>query len=97
MAIPISGTLESAGKFPLVNAADVLMPDNSRLSEVDFSGGGGSATKTPTSIDLTRYATDGVIVEHYADGSTVTHTMEFNAVGKPIKITSGDTEITLTW
>ncbi len=44
MAIPISGTLESAGKFPLVNAADVLMPDNSRLSEVSLGGGSGGGS-----------------------------------------------------
>ena len=42
MAIPISGTLESAGKFPLVRAEDVVMPDDTRLSEVEFGGGGGS-------------------------------------------------------
>lgn len=98
MAIELIGKIKpkNNGTFAMVDASDVEMPDGKRLSEVEF-GGGGSATKTPTSIDLTRYATDGVIVEHYADGSTVTHTMEFNAVGKPIKITSGDTEITLTW
>ena len=40
MAIAISGTLESAGKFPLAFAKDVEMPDGTRLSEVALGGGG---------------------------------------------------------
>lgn len=83
------------GTFAMVDASDVEMPDGKRLSEVEI-GGGGSVTKTPTSIDLTNYASSGEIVEHYADGSTVTHTITFED-GKPTKIQSGDTEIDLTW
>lgn len=80
--------------FPLVDAVDVEMPDGTRLSDAVLGGGD---TKSPVSIDLTQYSSNGVIVEHYADGSTLTNTVEFNADGKPIKVTSGDNEVTLEW
>lgn len=49
-------------------------------------------------VDMTNYKTNGTIVETYADGSTITYTMEFNAEGKPVKITdsNGNTTV-LTW
>lgn len=42
MALRIYSTIETDGPYPAVNAADVLMPDGKRLSEVEFGGGGGS-------------------------------------------------------
>lgn len=42
MALRIYSTIETDGPYPAVNAADVEMPDGKRLSEVDFSGGGGN-------------------------------------------------------
>jgi hypothetical protein len=42
--------------------------------------------------------TSGTIVETYADGTTKTTTLEFDASGNPIKITGGDGNVTtLTW
>lgn len=38
MGLKLYDTLTPAGEFPLVNAADVAMPDGKRLSEVNFSG-----------------------------------------------------------
>jgi hypothetical protein len=96
MALKVYATFEPDGTFPAIFAKDVEMPDGKRLSEVEF-GGGGSVTNTPTNIDLTRYATDGVIVEHYADESTVTHAIEFNADGKPVKVTTNGVTTTLEW
>jgi hypothetical protein len=52
--------------------------------------------KRPTRIDLSRYSTEGVIVEHYADESTVTHTVEFSN-GKPVSVTTNGVTTTLEW
>lgn len=129
MAIELIGKIKpkNNGSFAMVDAADVEMPDGTRLSEAALGGGadprvdalietvgavfdengkvkeeylpdisGGS--KVATHVDLTRYASEGVIVEHYADGTTLTHTMEFDGSGNPIKITDSDgKEVTLTW
>ena len=58
----------------------------------------GDAPKTPTEVDLSGFESEGIIVETYADGSSLTHTFEFDANGKPTKITDSDgNEITLTW
>lgn len=52
----------------------------------------------PVSIDLSGLDTNGTIVETYADGTTKTTTLEFDASGNPIKITDGDGNVTtLTW
>ena len=53
--------------------------------------------KKPESIDLTQYASNGIITENHADGSTVTHTVEFNAEGKPVSVTTNGVTTTLTW
>lgn len=55
-------------------------------------------TTPATSIDLSTLDTDGKIKETYADGTTKTTTMEFDADGNPVKITDGDgNETVLTW
>ena len=52
----------------------------------------------PTSVDLSAYESSGTIVETYADGTTKTTSIEFDADGNPIKITDGDGNVTeLTW
>ena len=54
--------------------------------------------RVATSVDLTNYESNGVIVETYSDGSTKTYTMEFNSDGKPTKVTDSDGNVTvLTW
>jgi hypothetical protein len=54
--------------------------------------------KKPASINLTNYASNGTIVEQYADGSTFTYTVTFNADGKPVKVTDSDGNVTtMTW
>ena len=53
--------------------------------------------KVAVSVDLSQFES-GVITETYADGSTLTYTMEFDADGNPIKITDSNGNITvLTW
>jgi hypothetical protein len=53
---------------------------------------------SPTSIDLSAYESEGRIVETFADGSTLTTTLEFNSDGKPTKITDSNGNVTtLTW
>lgn len=57
-----------------------------------------NANKPAPAVDLTAFESDGIIVETYADGSTVTTTMERNAEGKVTKITdSNGNETVLTW
>ena len=52
----------------------------------------------PVSIDLSNFESEGKIVETFADGSTETTVMEFDADGKPTKITDGNGKVTvLTW
>lgn len=54
--------------------------------------------KATVSVDLSQFESDGIITETYADGSTLTYTMEFDANGNPIKITDSNGNITvLTW
>lgn len=54
--------------------------------------------KPATSIDLSGFESDGKIVETFADGSPSTTVMEFDANGKPTKITDGNGNVTvLTW
>ena len=54
--------------------------------------------KVATSIDLSAYESNGQIVETYEDGSTKTTTVEFDAIGNPIKITDAKGNVTvLTW
>lgn len=51
-----------------------------------------------TSIDLSAFESNGQIAETYADGTTKTTTVEFDASGNPTKITDGDGNVTtLTW
>lgn len=49
-------------------------------------------------IDMSGFESEGKIVETFADGSTETTVMEFDAEGKPTKITDGNGNVTvLTW
>lgn len=57
----------------------------------DISG----IVKPATAVDLTAFESDGIIVETYADGSTVTTTMERNAEGKITKITDSNGNVTV--
>lgn len=53
---------------------------------------------SPTSIDLSGFENEGKIVETFADGTSKTTTVEFDADGNPVKITDGNGNITtLTW
>jgi hypothetical protein len=50
------------------------------------------------SVNLSGFESNGKIVETYADGSVVTTVMEFDANGKPTKITDSNGNVTvLTW
>lgn len=59
------------------------------------SGGSGSGGGVPAaSVDLTNFETNGTIVETYADGSTITYTMEFDEDKNPVKITDSNGNVT---
>lgn len=52
----------------------------------------------PDSIDMRAFATEGKIVETYADGIKRVTMMEFDGAGNPIKITDADGNVTtLVW
>ena len=76
----------------LIAMAGNMFDENGKISEELLP-----EEKKPETIDLTQYASNGIIVENHADGSTVTHTVEFNADGKPVKVTTNGVTTTLTW
>jgi hypothetical protein len=77
---------------------DFAADTDNRLTKLENETPGGSGSTPPTSIDLSTLDTDGKIKETYADGTTKTTTMEFDADGNPVKITDGDgNETVLTW
>ena len=54
--------------------------------------------KEAAEVDLSGYEANGVVVENYADGSSLTHTFEFDADGRPTKRTdSNGGETIFTW
>lgn len=85
------------------DATEALQAINAKQQQTDEALGEiteqlGQADPVPVSIDLSALETEGKIVETYADGSTKTSTMEFDADGNPTKITDGDGNVTtLTW
>lgn len=63
-----------------------------------ITGDIGKLKRSPTSVDLSAFETQGLIVETYADGSEITYQMEFDSEGRPIKVTdSNGNETVLTW
>ena len=80
--------------FPLLDAADVLMPDGKRLDKAFEEVG---EKKTAVGIDLSGYE-NGTIVETYEDGSTLTYHLTFDEEGRPTKIEdSSGNETVITW
>ena len=60
------------------------LPDNSKADAV--------------AVDFSRYESAGIIVETYADGSTLTHNFEFDAEGRPTRRTDSAGGVqTFTW
>lgn len=54
--------------------------------------------KEAAEVDFTGYEANGVVVENYADGSSLTHTFEFDADGRPTKRTDSNGGKTIfTW
>lgn len=87
------------GYIPAADLLVIMTADDSDAHTIRiYQKIAASALETPTAVDLTQFESNGVIVETYADGSTKTTTMEFDADGNPIKITDGDgNETVLTW
>lgn len=57
-----------------------------------------SKSSVATAVDLSSFDSNGTIVETFADGSSKTTTVEFDASGNPVKITDGNGNVTtLTW
>lgn len=68
-----------------------------QISEID-SGGGAAPSVPPTDVDMSRFESDGIIEETYADGTVKTTTIEYDSLGNPVKITDGDGNVTeFTW
>lgn len=95
MAIEVISTIKpkNNGNFPLVEAKDIAVDENGTRLDEKLSN-----LAVATSIDLSGYESNGQIAETYADGTTKTTTVEFDASGNPTKITDGDGNVTtLTW
>lgn len=68
-----------------------------QVSKID-SGGGTAPSVPPTGVDMSRFESDGIIEETYADGAVKTTTIEYDSTGNPVKITDGDGNVTeLVW
>lgn len=93
MTVLVYSEGEHAVKITL--AEDVIKKiDGKYLPE---STGGSGLPEVATSVDLSRYESDGIIEETYASG-TKTTTVEFDENGNPTKITDGNGNVTtLTW
>lgn len=58
----------------------------------------GTVGMTPTAVDLSKFETEGKIVETYADKTRITYTVTVDADGNPTKITDSNGNVTeLTW
>lgn len=90
------GTYEMMG----MKARILVLADGNvmtQVSEID-SGGGAAPSVPPTDVDMSRFESDGIIEETYADGSVKTTTIEYDSTGNPVKITDGDGNVTeFTW
>lgn len=88
----------------------VYSPNFGYMSSLEFPGGIKTldekfipdtiarVSPNPVSIDFSAFDTEGKIIEIFADSSTRTTTMEFDADGNPIKIIDADGNVTiLTW
>lgn len=59
---------------------------------------GSNTSAEPVAYDFSAFDSEGKIVATFADGSTKTTTMEFDADGNPIKITGFDGKVVvMTW
>lgn len=81
--------------------SDALPPvttdDNGKVLQViggQWEPGAPLNSASATSVDLTDFESAGTIVETYADGSTITYTMEFDESGNPVKITDSNGNVT---
>lgn len=108
--IPFIGFGEDSQRFALFNGAYemlglkasimVLADGNvmTDVSEIDSGGGGAAPSVPPTDVDMSRFESDGIIEETYADGTVKTTTIEYDSLGNPVKITDGDGNVTeFTW
>lgn len=92
-SVGVQGGLYPLGEFPIAHAKDIEVSKGKRLSQILLEA---------TGIDLSKFDSEGQIVETMADGSKVTTTLEFDTDGNPIKITVKDaagneTVTTLAW
>jgi uncharacterized protein RhaS with RHS repeats len=110
VVLPFKGLISLEGTFALFETAldfmglqmSVLIHENgeieTRASQISGGGGGAAPSVPPTGVDMSRFESDGIIEETYADGSVKTTTIEYDSTGNPVKITDGDGNVTeFTW
>ena len=91
------GTYEMMGmKGRIAVLADGTV--ETEMSQITSGGESAAPSVPPTGVDMSRFESDGIIEETYADGSMKTTTIEYDSTGNPVKITDGDGNVTeFTW
>lgn len=111
MAITLTTSIEPSADFPLLGAKDVGMADGTRLDVTvqqamaivaamrETIAALQNTTAPAKNVDLSKFESEGKIVQTGTDGSVITYTFTFDAeTGNPTKITdSKGNTTTLTW
>lgn len=96
--VPSAGVYICSGTVDLNGAPMIFNMFVQEVGIMAYFTAVAKAALPATSINLSGLDTTGQIVETYADGSTKTTSLEFDADGNPIKITDGDGNVTeLIW
>lgn len=99
-SITVDSELSATSENPLQNKVIAQMAEVIKENFVDLYGKVNNKqdkVPVPTSVNMSGYDS-GTIVETFADGTTKTTTIEFDADGNPTKITDGDGNVaTYTW
>jgi len=95
----IGGDYQCISVVNIVEPATVTVNVNASGIQVIFASLKESVgLKEAVEVDFRGYEANGIVVENYADGSSLTHTFEFDANGKPTKRTdSNGGETIFTW
>lgn len=95
----IGGDYQCISVVNIIEPATVTVNVNASGIQVIFASLKDSVgLKEAAEVDFKGYESNGVVVENYADGSSLTHTFEFDANGRPTKRTdSNGGETIFTW
>jgi hypothetical protein len=106
VVLPFKGLISLDVTFALFETAvdfmgakiSVLVRESGEVETLLEELSDGGTNIPPTSVDMSRFESEGVIEETFADGSVKTTTINVDSDGNPISITDGDGNVTeFTW